>query len=56
MRMSIMNKKTILFAGRVAKSYLFYKSSQHWNRRQIEQFQDEQLKKIIRHAAKNVPY
>jgi phenylacetate-CoA ligase len=56
MKMNILNKKTIMFARRVSQRYFFFKSSQHWGRKRIEQFQDEQLKKIIRHAAIHVPY
>lgn len=36
--------------------YIFYLSSQKWNREKIECYQDERLKNIISHAARNVPY
>ena len=34
----------------------FYKKSQYWSKEQLQDYQDEMLKKLIRHAGKNVPY
>jgi len=41
---------------RVFRRYMFFLSSQRWDRKKIDQYQDRQLIKIVRHAAKHVPY
>lgn len=51
-----MKKTTINLALRVLRRYFFYLSSEKWSRERYEAYQDEQLKKIIRHAASHVPY
>jgi phenylacetate-CoA ligase len=51
-----MKFSTILFALRVLKRYLFYLRSEHWDRERIEKYQDLQLKKLIKHAGRHVPY
>ncbi len=43
-------------AAKYLKSYLFYQKSQRWSRDRIEAHQDEMLKRLIRHAGKQVPY
>lgn len=47
---------TISLIPKVFKNYLFYLSSEKWGKERYEAYQDEQLKKIIRHAAVHVPY
>ena len=51
-----MKKSTICLALRTFKRYFFYRSSENWNQERYEAYQDEQLKKVIRHAAAHVPY
>ncbi len=41
---------------RLLRRYLFYRRSQHWTRRQLGAYQDEQLRRLIRHAGRHVPY
>lgn len=38
------------------KKYRFFHESQWWNEACIGEFQDRMLKRIVRHAGKNVPY
>ena len=51
-----MEKSIFQIPFKVFKRYRFYKRSQFWTKAQIEQYQDEQLKKLVQHAGKNVPY
>ena len=51
-----MQKSTLLLALRTFKRYFFYLSSEKWSKEKYEAYQDDQLKKIIRHAAVHVPY
>jgi len=51
-----MKKSTIRFSVSVLQRYMFYLASQRWDRRKIESYQDDQLKRIVKHAAENVPY
>ena len=51
-----MKKSTIRFSVSVLQRYMFYLASQRWDRRKIESYQDNQLKRIVKHAAENVPY
>jgi len=51
-----MKMSTISLVPRVFKRYLFYLRSEKWDRERYEAYQDEQLKKIIQHAAMHVPY
>lgn len=37
-------------------TYNFLKKSQYWSKKQLEQYQVEQLKKLLVHSYKNVPY
>jgi len=39
-----------------AKFYNFIEKSQWWSKEKLEEFQNEKLKIIIKHAYKNVPY
>lgn len=38
------------------KTYRFLKESQNWSREKLEEYQLEQLKKLINHSYENVPY
>jgi len=49
-------KSIVKFSIRVLKQYLFYSTSQKWNRKTIDEYQDEKLIKIVKHAAHYVPY
>ena len=40
----------------VFRRYLFYRRSQYWPRETLESYQDQQLRRLIRHAGKHVPY
>ena len=40
----------------VFRRYLFYRRSQYWPRETLELYQDEQLRRLVRHAGKHVPY
>ncbi len=51
-----MEKSIFQIPFKVLKRYRFYKRSQFRTKAQIEFYQDEQLKKLICHAGKNVPY
>lgn len=51
-----MKKSTIKFSISVLQRYIFYLASQRWDRKKIESYQDNQLKRIVKHAAKKVPY
>jgi phenylacetate-CoA ligase len=51
-----MKKSMINHAVGVLKRYLFYLTSQKWDRERIDAYQDAQLIKIVRHAANRVPY
>ena len=51
MNISIINSPFMVF-----RRYMFYLTSQKWDREKIESYQDEQLIKIVQHSAKNVPY
>lgn len=51
-----MEKSILQIPLKVLKRYKFYKKSQFWTKAQIEQYQDEQLIKLVQHAGRNVPY
>ena len=51
-----MEKSIFQIPFKVLKRYGFYKKSQFWTKTQIEDFQDEQLIKLIQHAGQHVPY
>ncbi len=51
-----MEKSIFQIPLKVLKRYRFYKRSQFWTKAQIEQYQDEQLIKLVQHAGRNVPY
>ena len=51
-----MEKSIYQIPLQVIKRYLFYTQSQKWSREKLEKYQDKKLIKLIRHAAKNVPY
>ena len=38
------------------QQYFFYRRSQYWSRGRLEAYQDRQLRRVIRHAGKHVPY
>ncbi len=40
----------------LVKRYLFYQRSQRWSLDRLQAYRDEQLRRIIRHAAEHVPY
>ena len=50
-----MYKKAFLFY-QAFRRYFFYRKSQFWTKKQIEDYHDLQLKKIVRHAGMHVPY
>lgn len=39
-----------------SKSLKFVKEAQSWSREQIDEFQNQRLRKLIKHAVENVPY
>lgn len=41
---------------RLLQQYLFYRRSQYWPRSKLEAYQDKQLRRLVRHAGKHVPY
>ncbi len=51
-----MKKSTISYAARVFRKYLYYMKSQKWDRNTIDEYQDRQLVRVVKHAAKHVPY
>ncbi|MCK5052611.1 MAG: phenylacetate--CoA ligase family protein [Candidatus Cloacimonetes bacterium] len=51
-----MEKSIFQIPLKVLKRYKFYKRSQFCTEAQIEDFQDEQLIKLIQHAGQHVPY
>ncbi len=51
-----MEKSIFQIPYKVLKRYRFYKRSQFWTKAQIEQYQDEQLIKLVQHAGQHVPY
>ncbi len=51
-----MEKSIFQIPFKVLKRYRFYKRSQFWTKAQIEQYQDKQLTKLVRHAGQHVPY
>jgi phenylacetate-CoA ligase len=51
-----MKKSTISFSLRVFRRYMFFLSSQRWDRKKIDEYQDRKLINIVRHAAEHVPY
>lgn len=51
-----MKMSTINLIPKVFKNYLFYLSSEKWGKERYEAYQDDQLKKIVQHAAAHVPY
>lgn len=51
-----MDKSTISYAARVFRQYLFYLKTQKWDRKTIDDYQDRQLVRIVKHAAQHVPY
>jgi phenylacetate-CoA ligase len=38
------------------QNYIFLKESQWWDRKQIEEYQNKQLERLLNHIYKNVPY
>jgi len=40
----------------LVKRYLFYRHSQNWSQERLEAYRDEMLGRLIRHAARHVPY
>ncbi|MCD6182612.1 MAG: phenylacetate--CoA ligase family protein [Candidatus Cloacimonetes bacterium] len=40
----------------VLSAYRFLRRSQHWNAAQLEQYQDAQLRALVKHCASHVPY
>ena len=51
-----MKKSTVNLAVGTCSRYFFYLCSEKWSRARYESYQDDQLKKIIRHASLKVPY
>jgi phenylacetate-CoA ligase len=51
-----MKLSTILFALKVFRRYVFYRRSENWDRSRIENYQDLQLRNLIKHAGRHVPY
>ncbi|RLF52064.1 MAG: phenylacetate--CoA ligase family protein, partial [Thermoplasmata archaeon] len=48
--------KTLLSHNVYRKKYTFLKQSQTWDKKQTEEYQIKQLKNLLHHAYKNVPY
>ncbi len=51
-----MDKSTISYAAKVFRQYLFYLKTQKWDRKTIDDYQNLQLVRIVKHAAQHVPY
>lgn len=39
-----------------ARSFRFFEQSKHWSREQLDAFQNERLRLLVRHSVANVPY
>ena len=46
----------IALAPHILKRFLFYQRSQHWNKQQVLDYQNEKLREIVAYAGKYVPY